>query len=463
MENLKLHTNYTEKKIRNTSYYEKNITDEYGNEVSARQVSCTLMQNIIDGITVFILYDEYMKPISSVYEFLNYDIADKPLTTRKQYAHALRLLYCFLTLFSYKVNEIDSQCLSQLTAFLKGLGTSDNEDITQRSNITVNNYLAVYRNYFEKQEIKGKPLFSAKNKTFALGFSEHDIINETTTYKNNLRATKANERTVPKYISPSDFRKVYGLAVKNKDTLSQIIMHLMYGYGLRLGEVLGITIEDIQEVHQDNKLIPVIILRNRLSDKTFQYAKCLPHVTNSNGYKTRDYSAASQKIVLTYDFYEKLLEYIDESHTEYMEKYPKAYAAGISDAVSQRNAPASNHYVFLNRLGRVLSNQTWGNILKGYFTEAGIPIDSDIRENNLSHRFRHGFAMFHARYSERSVDALVLQKMMRHKSISSTMVYYNPTPEDELKIKTEFQEELYNMIPELRSSMKEAFDTDDNE
>ena len=103
------------------------------------------------------------------------------------------------------------------------------------------------------------------------------------------------------------------------------------------------------------------------------------------------------------------------------------------------------------------------NIDPEYFTEAGIPIDSDIRENNLSHRFRHGFAMFHARYSERSVDALVLQKMMRHKSISSTMVYYNPTPEDELKIKTEFQEELYNMIPELRSSMKEAFDTDDNE
>ena len=97
--------------------------------------------------------------------------------------------------------------------------------------------------------------------------------------------------------------------------------------------------------------------------------------------------------------------------------------------------------------------------MKKYLEVAGIPIDVDVRDNNLSHRFRHGFAMFHARFSKHRADVLSLQKMLRHKSLSSTMVYYNPTPEDEFKIKMEFQKELYDMIPEL----KEGVDIEDSD
>ena len=61
--------------------------------------------------------------------------------------------------------------------------------------------------------------------------------------------------------------------------------------------------------------------------------------------------------------------------------------------------------------------------------------------------------MFHARFSEHPVDVLTLQKLLRHKSISSTMIYYNPTIEDEFNIKTEFQNELYSMIPELKGDI----------
>lgn len=71
----------------------------------------------------------------------------------------------------------------------------------------------------------------------------------------------------------------------------------------------------------------------------------------------------------------------------------------------------------------------------------------------VSIKVEHGFAMFHARFSKHPADTLSLQKMMRHKSISSTMVYYNPTPEDEYKIKMEFQKELYDMIPELKEGL----------
>ena len=115
--------------------------------------------------------------------------------------------------------------------------------------------------------------------------------------------------------------------------------------------------------------------------------------------------------------------------------------------------------MFLNRYGRVLSDQTWNNKLKKYFQIARIPIDAEIRENNLSHRFRHGFAMFHARFSKKPVSVLELQKMLRHRSVSSTMVYYNPTPEDELRTKAEFLNELYGMMPELKGGLFDGGET----
>ena len=54
-----------------------------------------------------------------------------------------------------------------------------------------------------------------------------------------------------------------------------------------------------------------------------------------------------------------------------MEKYPDNYEKGAADIVSVLDAPESNHYVFLNRYGRVLNDQTWNAHLKNYFSEAG--------------------------------------------------------------------------------------------
>ena len=234
----------------------------------------------------------------------------------------------------------------------------------------------------------------------------------------------------------------------------------MYGYGLRLGECLGLTMEDITETHVNGKLVPVLLIRNRMSDAKYQYAKNLLHVSNKNQYRSRDYQLSRWKIIITYELYEELIGYIESAHSSAMEKYPDNYEKGAADIVSVLDAPESNHYVFLNRYGRVLNDQTWNAHLKNYFSEAGIPIDHDVREKNLSHRFRHGFAMFHARFSEHPVAALELSRMMRHKNILSTMVYYNPTFEDELKTKTEFQNELYTLIPELKEPFNESTESD---
>ena len=445
---------YSEEKNGQQSVFTKVITDDDGNVASARRVIMPLYQVEVNGFAYFLLYDESMKPLPSVYQFLNFRMKESPLTSRSKAAFAIRLLFCFLSLSGYQVNRIDEKAFRELLFFLRGINANPKQYSmkTQRSNNTVNGYLSVYRAYFGFAHIHCEAIF--KSHTVR---SDHIFENADTParkkYDNNLKTPNYYNDTVPKYIGPEDFKHIFEAILKAKDTQSRLIVHLMYGYGLRLGEVLGITTEDIQEVRDNGKLVPVLILRNRLSDAKFQFAKGLPHVVDKRQYSSRDYLAARQRIVITYTLYEELIDFIEEAHSVMMEKYPDNYAQGYADIVSVRNKPDTNHYVFLNRYGRVLSDQTWNNTLKKYFNIAEIPIDIDIRDNNLSHRFRHGFAMFHARFSKHPADALSLQKMLRHKSLSSTMVYYNPTPEDEFKIKMEFQKELYDMIPELKEGL----------
>lgn len=446
---------YSEQKLGVQSFFTKTILDNNGKQVSSRKVTIPLYQVEKEGFLYFILYDENMNVNRDFYEYLNFTLKEKPLTSRSKAAFSLRLLYCFLSLSKYDIKNIDNTILKELLFFLRGINVNPEQYkmITQRSANTINGYLAIYRSYFSDRGIKCNALFKSHTSISSSNIGDFVSSVQRTSYDNNLLTNKKNLNTTPKYISPDDFRKIYKLVIGNNDRTGKLILHLMYGYGLRLGEVLGITMEDIVECHDNGKLIPMIILRNRMSDKKFQYAKNLPHVIDLKQYSSRDYISSKTKIIITYDLYEELIDYIEITHSNLIEKYEENYNEGFADIVSVKNKPESNHYVFLNRYGRVLSDQTWNNSLKRYFKEAKIPIDNNVKENNLSHRFRHGFAMFHARFSPNPVDVLTLQKLMRHKNISSTMIYFNPTPEDELQIKTEFQKELYDLIPELKEGL----------
>ena len=448
---------YSEDKVNRQSAFTKRVLDNDSREISIRQVNIPLYQAEKDEFTCFVLYDDHMRVISNVYEFLNFEMRDQPLTSRSKAAYALRLLHCFLALSGIDITGLGEQEFREFLYFLRGINNNPQAYSirTRRSAVTVNGYLSVYRSFFAKTGIQCKAIFRSHSVTTELlAEGEHVSEIERKRYDSNLQIGTLNKDVMPKYIEPSDFRKLYGMAVKKQDKTAMILMHLMYGYGLRLGECLGLTLEDIQETRNNGHLMPALYLRNRLSDKKYQYAKGLMHPTDASQYRSRDYQLSRWRIVITYQLYERILEFIEATHSFAMDKYPDNYSKGVADTVSSEGETDKNHYVFLNRYGRVLSDQTWNKSLKAYFEEAGLPVDHDGRESNLSHRFRHGFAMFHARFSERPLNSIPLSKLMRHRSVSSTMIYYNPTPEDEFKLKTEFQEELYGLIPEL----KEGFD-----
>lgn len=447
-------TVYTEEKIGRKSNFIKIIIDSNGEVVSERKVTMPLFQKENLGFTYFILYNDKMEPNRNFFEYINYVLQDNPLTTRRASAFALRLLYCFLSLSNYDIYHLGEKEINELIRFLRGINSNPDVYATQtiRSASTVNGYLSCYRSFFANRHIQCNALFRSHEVSVSdidsLGFDTKTLRKR---YNNNVKRVNVDQKVVPRYISPEIFKKLYVLAMQKNDYVTAVLMHLMYGYGLRPGEALGLTLEDIQEIEREQGLIPVLILRNRMTDAIYQFAKGLPHVRIQEQYSNLEFKKAKWRVQITYDMYEQIVEYIQEVHTDMMERYPTSYSAGVADRIDTYNPELEqNHYVFLNRYGRPLSLQTLNNHLKEYFKELDIPLGSEVRENNLAHRFRHGFAMFQARFRDHPVNALELQKMMRHSRLKSTTIYYNPTPEDELQTRTEAQNELYKMMPELK-------------
>jgi len=285
---------YSEIKDGRKSLYRKIVTDENGKVLSSRDVEIPLYRIDKDGKTWFMLYDDDMNVLSLPSSYLNFDM-EGSFNTRRGSANALRILYVFLSLFNYDVNHLEQEQLNELIRFLQGLNS--NPDIfktdTTRSNDTVNGYLSVYRAFFRKKHIRSNALFDAKITREEFAF-ENDAagVTERIKYVNNLRTSDPNAHTVPKYISPDEFEKLNRLAIANNDKLIMCIIRLMYCHGLRLGEVLGLTTEDLKETHRDSILVPTVILRNRISDKNFQYAKNLGHVDKPESYLSKEYTKA---------------------------------------------------------------------------------------------------------------------------------------------------------------------------
>ena len=440
----------SEKKDGRKTYYVVSTVNEHGEVLAQREVKYPLYQLDYNGYQHFLLYDDAMTPVRDVYNYLNFEMQEKSYNTRSNSAHALRLLYCFLDITNRSISKLDQKAFGEFKYFIRGININPKgyELITRRSNATVNVYFAIYRTFFKYIGIECPVLFDSRDVIVNSTLDSGSKI-KLKKYESNLKTNSRTERYVPKYISPDEFSKIYRHMMKAQDKQAQIIVHLMYGYGLRLGEVLGLTLEDVDEVLINDEYESVLWLRNRMSDKKFQCAKGLMHPMDKSDYTSPEYIKTSVKIRLNEYFNVELLTYLAAEFNEVSEHRQARMESAKADIVTDTFGQDENYYIFLNRYGKALSEQVWNNKLRQYFKECGLTVDLHHRENNLSHRFRHGFAMFHAKYSPNPVDVLRLQKLMRHHSMASTMIYYNPTPEDEREMKAKFQKDMYQRIPEL--------------
>ena len=124
------------------------------------------------------------------------------------------------------------------------------------------------------------------------------------------------------------------------------------------------------------------------------------------------------------DFDQKLLRFIGKGDKErivplgdtallFLNKY-------IDSARSKIEKEKKTDFLFLNMRGDKLSRQGFWKILKKYADKAG------IEKNIYPHIFRHSFA---THLLQRGADLRTVQKLLGHSSISTTEIYTNLTKE----------------------------------
>jgi integrase/recombinase XerD len=166
-----------------------------------------------------------------------------------------------------------------------------------------------------------------------------------------------NIEEVERIIEAPDSRNWRG--VRDKASLE-----LMYATGMRVSEIVGLKVSNI--------------------NMDVGFVRCI-----GKGSKERI-------IPLGKKAQEAIKKYIDRSRTKLAKKEPEDRA------------------LFLSRLGKGISRQSFWKMVKGYAKQAG------IKEDITPHMLRHSFA---THLLQKGADLRVVQEMLGHSDISTTQIY----------------------------------------
>ena len=437
------------------SVYKIPEIDEF-NQVIGEPVLITCpLYFVHKGDILYILpHDNNMLVISDEYRFLNYHHRHEQENTRRTLARALRFYNCFKAIHNISDDVLSSDRIDMLVAFLCGY---DYEPKTWRLNstrdaATVNNYLSAIRTYLE---YIGKPcpfLESTRTRTSVTEYEGFRVTREHKQYKFIVEPDPHKNDYAPEHILPEDFVRLRNIALSRNDNQAFILIYLMYICGLRLGECLSLTTEDIIFMQVGETLKPFIVLRKRIGEKKWASPKNIHPVE-----RRKDYGTKKEKKVLipiTDDIYRALAAFIADEMKMVKERFPSKRSALQADICNPAEFEGEkNYYIFINHnRGTRLDDQSWGRTLKKMFLEAGLVLDKDNRDLNLSHRLRHGCAMLYYRYidEEHRLSLDEVRKIMRHSNIKTTMVYTKPTLADSVMVREQFQSDLFKICPYLK-------------
>ena len=459
----------TEKKIGNEPLYKKEIivNDKCIASSTVRVRAIVISRKERD---YYMIYNSDMKVVSEAFNYINNVLSEKASNTQIKTLVALKFLYVFEELIGKKLEYFLAEDIISLKNFLHGYSPKGQEIelnlITTRSNETVNGYLSIYRGYLQYLNIVEHPLFKTLGKTYMPynNNSFEDVRNAP--YKfNDKKAHKFVE--VPKYISVEEFERILDYVRKNCDLKTEIIIRLMYQCGLRIGEVLGLTADDLVMEDKNNlpstsaydefqdRFIPIAYIRNRLSDSKGQQAKSCMKIVSKKQYFTEEYNLYNygyQFVVVPIDLFDLINDYIEEAHLAARNNcHDRYYSKTIADRVREPELyEDDNYYIFINSIGTPLSIDSWNRQLRDIYENVGIVVDKDKRKSNLNHRFRHGYAMFQVIYCH--TQEIKLADLLRHQGLGSVMCYYRPTITDQIKLKNAAIESMYEAIPTLKRS-----------
>ncbi len=441
------------------SIYCRAYLDESGDIVDLVPFDSRVTRDTVDGKPYIFITDakgnlrqDAMYYVNDVRKFLSFG-------TRVQMATAINLFYTFCDICKYDPQNVTGTQISEWMNFCVGSSVYayQNGVKTIREASTVNQYYGMVKQYFLTNNVNVASFSKTKTvKMMAPMGNERPAEVLKTLDINRLKTNPLKGKTAPMHVTPNQVESMAVMMKENGDFQSLLMSKLQYCYGLRCGEVLGLTEEDFVKEKEDNvKLLYKMILRNRVSDHMDQHCKGLYHPQSVDEYRSSLYRDSCWEIEISKDTYDMVQLFIERSKDLTglnKKKRQNIKSSMVADSVIRPGN--SNHYLFRASTGNRLSSQSWNDRLRKYFEAIGIESDHIRRRTNCSHKLRHGFAMFHAQYSEKPMNTFELQKAMRHSSPSSCARYYNPLPEDERNLRNRFISEIDNLIPDLKWDME---------
>lgn len=409
--------------INNKTGYRKIYRDEH-ESFQIKEVFLRTGRIQRENFTYILLYDPNEIVIRDVYRYVNIELKNAPVNTRELIVSVLKCIYFYLDILNITLKDLDRSKLLLLKDFLYGISgkgqTITFKLLTKRDSTTVNKYISVLRGYLKFLNIDNE-FINEKREGETSIMTEYGEL-KVSRYKISENVMKS--KTAPKYISQECYDKILTIIDSKYSIKERIIVKLMYENGLRIGEVLGITLEDIYG--------NVIVIRNRVSDKWDQRAKTCFKPKSSLDYKSRAYRTYDygyQTIRVSSELESEIAKYIEDNHEFMSKKSRKNYIKfSVACKVDEENdLEGDNYYLFLNHYGKPLRVGAWNKILRTIYSEVGIEIDKKRRFSNLNHKMRHGYAMKNLKEGK---TVLQLKEGMRQRSLTSLSKYINPTREE---------------------------------
>lgn len=462
-----------EKKIGNASVF----FIEDGDQKTVVDVTYDFID--VNGVNRIVMWDSNMFPLNEVSNYIENLKMHVSENTQKSILQSLKVLHEYLDIKDLKYKDIKSEDIRNLGLFVRGESFTEGQEQyylettrSEKTSLGIICDITGFLNYLNLPNLK------------KLGFNIYTIgkkgrINDfilTSRRKSKVSRRAKTLNVVPIYITKPQMESIISaIRGSNKDYIQskrdEIIVRIMYEGGARIGEVLGITLEDIEfaeSVKSDTGEAyeyGVIKIRNRITDNLTQRAKTVPTARTAYNPKNPD---LYEEVFVSKELIEQIEEYVELSTgeanvfskakkgkiVEKRKRRKSKYDDARADAVAgYRKNGKDNYYVFLSKYFKPISQSGWNKTLKEYFIKAGVPLDSNHKSQGLNHRFRHGFAMRLVHAGCKMED---LQRLMRHSSPESTLVYYNPTRDELIKKKEEFDEHLGLFKSELESVKNES-------
>ena len=440
--------------------YARMTLDDAGMPASIESFDCRVIKQKVEGKTVFFITDKDGNIRRDPYRYLNEILDYRKDSTRMQMAIAIHLFHVWCDITARAPFNLSSADVIEMMNFLRGVTVRPlpNCSRTIRSAKTVNAYYSFIKEYIRKSGWKTTAFECRINSVRETTIGDVTVMSMHSRDTNRLKIDSAERKRTPQHLTPDQVKAFVKKVIEALDKETLILSRLQLGHGLRRGEELGITLEDLKKRRNRStgEYAYYIILRNRCSDAADQHCKGLYWPVSPDEYSQDSYTKSiTWEIKIPEDLYNLIHQYYEERLKFFTGERRKQMLLETEADVVETNGPFAgkkNYYIFVNKDGHRLSGQTYNNHLKKYFEQVGIPVDRGFKQTSCSHRLRHTYAMFLSTYGKETANEEQLRIMMRHRYVSSGRSYYTPTEEEILEMKERFSNSISEIIPDLKNT-----------